>query len=204
MEYSLMKGNEAIAEAALRAGCRFYAGYPITPQSEILEYMADHMEERGGVFIQGENEIASMSMVYGAEMRGGTASCSVVISDEEIGSPYPTKLDILLAMNEPSYDKFLPQVRDGGVVIVNSSLMSEREYPSNVNVYLIPATDQANAIGNGRAANIVMLGAMLKATNIIDSDAFAEGLELYFGKKGRSNPKNMEAYKIGFEEANKI
>ena len=49
-----------------------------------------------------------------------------------------------------------------------------------------------------------MLGAMLKATNIIDSDAFAEGLELYFGKKGRSNPKNMEAYKIGFEEANKI
>lgn len=65
-DYVLVKGNEAIAEAALRAGCRFYAGYPITPQSEILEYMADHMEERGGVFIQGENEIASMSMLYGA------------------------------------------------------------------------------------------------------------------------------------------
>lgn len=65
MDYVLMKGNEAIAEAALRAGCRFYAGYPITPQSEILEYMADHMEERGGIFIQGENEIASMSMLYG-------------------------------------------------------------------------------------------------------------------------------------------
>ena len=63
-DYVLVKGNEAIAEAALRAGCRFYAGYPITPQSEILEYMADHMEERGGVFIQGENEIASMSMLY--------------------------------------------------------------------------------------------------------------------------------------------
>ena len=151
-----------------------------------------------------EGKNVSWTSSYGAEMRGGTASCSVVMSDEEIGSPYPTKLDILLAMNEPSYDKFLPQVRDGGVVIVNSSLMSEREYPSNVNIYLIPATDQANAIGNGRAANIVMLGAMLKATNIIDSDAFAEGLELYFGKKGRSNPKNMEAYKIGFEEANKI
>lgn len=70
MEYSLMKGNEAIAEAALRAGCRFYAGYPITPQSEILEYMADHMEERGGVFIQGESEIASMSMLYGAASCG--------------------------------------------------------------------------------------------------------------------------------------
>lgn len=69
-DYKLMKGNEAIAEAALRAGCRFYAGYPITPQSEILEYMADHMEARGGVFIQGENEIASMSMLYGAAACG--------------------------------------------------------------------------------------------------------------------------------------
>jgi len=75
-EYTLMKGNEAIAEAALRAGCRFYAGYPITPQSEILEYMADHMEERGGVFIQGENEIASMSMLYGAAACGARCMSS--------------------------------------------------------------------------------------------------------------------------------
>ena len=74
--YKLLKGNEAIAEAALRAGCRFYAGYPITPQSEILEYMADHMEERGGVFIQGENEIASMSMLYGAAACGARCMSS--------------------------------------------------------------------------------------------------------------------------------
>lgn len=76
MDYVLMKGNEAIAEAALRAGCRFYAGYPITPQSEILEYMADHMEERGGIFIQGENEIASMSMLYGAAACGARCMSS--------------------------------------------------------------------------------------------------------------------------------
>ena len=75
-EYSLMKGNEAIAEAALRAGCRFYAGYPITPQSEILEYMADHMEKHGGVFIQGENEIASMSMLFGAAACGARCMSS--------------------------------------------------------------------------------------------------------------------------------
>ncbi len=75
-EYALMKGNEAIAESALRAGCRFYAGYPITPQSEILEYMADHMEKRGGVFIQGENEIASMSMLYGAAACGARCMSS--------------------------------------------------------------------------------------------------------------------------------
>lgn len=91
----------------------------------------------------------SWTSSYGAEMRGGTASCSVVISDEEIGSPYPTRLDVLLAMNEPSYDKFIGQMRDGGVVIVNQSLMSQRRYPDNVDVYLIPATDQANALGDG-------------------------------------------------------
>lgn len=75
-EYVLMKGNEAIAEAALRAGCRFYAGYPITPQSEILEYMSVNMEKHGGVFIQGENEIASMSMLFGAAACGARCMSS--------------------------------------------------------------------------------------------------------------------------------
>lgn len=75
-DYKLMKGNEAIAEAALRAGCRFYAGYPITPQSEILEYMSVNMEKWGGTFIQGENEIASMSMLFGASAAGARVMSS--------------------------------------------------------------------------------------------------------------------------------
>lgn len=151
-----------------------------------------------------EGKNVSWTSSYGAEMRGGTANCSVVISDEEIGSPYPTKLDILLAMNEPSYDKFIGQMRDGGTVIVNSSLMGPREYPGNVNIYLISATDRANAISNGRAANIVMMGAMMKATELIDNEAFAEGLDRYFAKKGKNNPKNIDAYRIGYEEAVKV
>jgi 2-oxoglutarate/2-oxoacid ferredoxin oxidoreductase subunit alpha len=72
----LMKGNEAIAEAALRAGCRFYAGYPITPQNEIPEYMAKKMPEVNGIFIQGESEIASINMVYGASAAGVRAMTS--------------------------------------------------------------------------------------------------------------------------------
>lgn len=83
--FSLMKGNEAIAEAALRAGCRFYAGYPITPQSEILEYMSDHMAERGGTFIQGESEIASMSMLWGA------AACGARVMTSSSGPGYDLK-----------------------------------------------------------------------------------------------------------------
>jgi len=143
----------------------------------------------------------SWTSSYGAEMRGGTASCSVVISDEEIGSPYPTRLDILLAMNEPSYEKFIGRMRDGGTVIVNSSLMSECEYPESVNVYLIGATDRANAIGNSRAANIVMMGAMIRATGLLEDGAFVEGLKRYFEKRGKNNPKNLEAYRIGYEES---
>lgn len=83
--FELMKGNEAIAEAALRAGCRFYAGYPITPQSEILEYMSANMAARGGTFIQGESEIASMSMLWGA------AACGERVMTSSSGPGYDLK-----------------------------------------------------------------------------------------------------------------
>lgn len=75
-ERLLMKGNEAIGEAALRAGCRFYAGYPITPQNELTEYMARRMPEEGGAFVQSESEIAAINMVYGAAAAGARAMTS--------------------------------------------------------------------------------------------------------------------------------
>lgn len=142
----------------------------------------------------------SWTSSYGAEMRGGTASCSVVISDEEIGSPYPTKLDVLLAMNEPSYDKFIGDMRDGGCVIVNTSLMGEKTYPKNVTVYGIDATNIANGLNNGRAANLVMLGAMMQATGLIEAEEFGQGLDSYFEKKGRNTPSNRACYQQGVEQ----
>lgn len=147
-----------------------------------------------------EGKEVSWTSSYGAEMRGGTASCSVVISDEEIGSPYPTRLDVLIAMNEPSYDKFIGQMRDGGVVIVNTSLMGEREYPENVSVYGIAATDLANSINNGRAANLVMLGTMMKVTGLIEPQAFGQGLDAYFSRKGKKFPANLQCYNMGLEQ----
>ena len=83
MQRVLMKGCEAIAEAAVRAGCRFFAGYPITPQNEIPEYLARRLPEVGGRFIQGESEIASVNMVYGSAasgVRSMTSSSSPGIS----------------------------------------------------------------------------------------------------------------------------
>ncbi len=151
-----------------------------------------------------EDKNVSWTSSYGAEMRGGTASCSVVISDEEIGSPYPTKLDILVALNEPSYDKFIDIVRDGGHVIVNSSLMGERDYPDNVNVYLVDATNMANEMENGRATNLVMLGAMIKATSLLEAETFGKGLDEYFEKKGRNTPKNLQCYKAGYKQVKAV
>ena len=91
MEQKLMKGNDAIAEAALRAGCKFYAGYPITPQTELPEYLAKNMEKAGGIFIQAESEISAINMVYGAAgtgVRAMTSSSSPGISLKQEGISY--------------------------------------------------------------------------------------------------------------------
>ena len=80
-KFRLMKGNEAIAEAALRAGCRFYAGYPITPQSEILEYMSANMAARGGVFIQGESEIGCPTEIIVLDIHGMQIDFHTLVAD---------------------------------------------------------------------------------------------------------------------------
>ncbi len=136
---------------------------------------------------------------YGAAMRGGTASCTVIISDEEVGTPYPEKLDVLFAMNGPSYEKYKNDVRKGGFIIVNSSLIENYEVPEGVTVAAIDATNHAVAVNNERGANIVMLGALMKATGLIDPDEFGEGLTAYFAKKKRNNPLNDECFKFGAE-----
>ena len=89
-EIQFMKGNEAIAEAAVRAGCRFFAGYPITPQNEIPEYLSSRLFEVGGTFIQGESEVASINMVYGASSTGtrcmtSSSGCGIVLKTEGFG-----------------------------------------------------------------------------------------------------------------------
>jgi 2-oxoglutarate ferredoxin oxidoreductase subunit alpha len=97
----LMKGNEAIAEAALRAGCRAYFGYPITPQNELIAYMAGNMMERGGIFIQAESEVAAINMVYGASAAGAramTSSSSPGISLKQEGISYAAGADIPLVV----------------------------------------------------------------------------------------------------------
>ena len=146
----------------------------------------------------------SWTSEYSAQMRGGISLCRVVVSDEEIGSPYPDFLDVLCCMTEDAYDKYEKEMRPGGAVIVNKSLFGEKAFPENVNVYGVEATKLADDAGNSRAANLVMLGAMIKATGMMDVQQFADTLEAYFEKKGKANPKNVECFKLGYEKAERL
>ncbi|WP_298586741.1 2-oxoacid:acceptor oxidoreductase family protein [uncultured Megasphaera sp.] len=146
-----------------------------------------------------EGKNVSWTSTYGAAMRGGSASCNIVISDEEIGSPYPSKYDILFAMSDEAYNNYVGGMRDGGTVIINSSMVGNHDFPKNINVYAVDATNEANEAGNGRAANLVMLGALMKGTNLIDAKKFGEGLNAYFEKKGHNTPSNLVCYQKGVD-----
>src|SRR5690606_32824504 len=136
---------------------------------------------------------------YGSEMRGGTANCNVKISDEEIASPFVKKIDVLIAMNAPAIDKFEKNIKPGGTLIVNSSLVKDREYRDDIKVIKVPATDIANNENNPKGQNIVVLGAFVRATNILDKDVFLKEMEDFFAAKGKINPANRICFEKGYE-----
>lgn len=146
----------------------------------------------------------SWTSEYSAEMRGGIALCRVVVSDEEIGSPYPDFLDVLCCMTEDAYDKYEKEMRPGGKVIINRSLFGEKTFPEDVEVYGVDASGIASEAGNPRGANLVILGAMIKATEMIDAGQFARTLEAYFEKKGKAAPSNIRCFQLGYERTEKM
>ncbi|MEG2383622.1 MAG: 2-oxoacid:acceptor oxidoreductase family protein [Oscillospiraceae bacterium] len=142
---------------------------------------------------------------YGSEMRGGTANCYVVASDEEIGSPIPRNVDVLMVLNEPSVEKFEASVRPNGIVIANSSIIDPSIISRrDISLWCVPATEIANELENSRGTNIVMLGALLKAAPIIELPVFAAELEKYFSGKGKVNAKNGLCLDAGFERAVRV
>ncbi len=114
---------------------------------------------------------------YGPEMRGGTANCAVVITDEEIGSPVVVEPDVVVAMNLPSMDKFESTIKPGGVLLYNSSLIDRKPARDDITVLAIPANEVANELGNTRVANMVMMGALLTQTGVVKVDSIHKGLE---------------------------
>ncbi len=137
--------------------------------------------------------------VYGAEMRGGTANCTVVVSSEPIGSPIVRRPQATIIMNQPSLDKFQPRLRPDGVQIVNASLVEQASLdPARRTVY-IPANDMANSLGSPRMANMIALGAYLKATGCLPPDAVIDALDHVIpGHSRQLIPQNAEALRAGY------
>ncbi len=134
---------------------------------------------------------------YGPEMRGGTANCTVIISDKEIASPITAELDILVAMNGSSLDKFADLVVSGGHIIVNSSIITKKVERDDVIAKYVDCNDVAlNKMKNEKVANVVMLGALLKYIGDLDIDKMEDVFKLIFkGPKAKLIPLNMEAVK---------
>ena len=137
--------------------------------------------------------------VYGPEMRGGTANCTVVVSDDAIGSPIIRSPKRLIIMNRPSLDKFQPQLVDGGVLVLNASLIDAGLADSaRVKVVAVPANEIADGLGNTRMANMVALGAYIAATGVLPLSVVEESLSHVIAKHySHLIPKNAEALRAG-------
>ena len=137
---------------------------------------------------------------YGPEMRGGTANCTVLISSNEIGSPIVSHPKVLIAMNQPSLDKFESNVSENGLIILNDSLIKREVNRNDVKVIRIPADDIADKLGNSRAANMVVLGAYVKQSGVVKMETIFKALEKALaGRNKKILELNKKALKQGAE-----
>lgn len=134
---------------------------------------------------------------YGPEMRGGTAYCTVVISDGRIGSPIINNPRGVCVFNRPSFDKFSPRVKPGGLLIVNSSLIDVSTDRTDIDELLIPANQMALEAGNPRAANVAVLGAFIGVTGIVDFDNLKYVLKEKLGSKEKVLAANLKVLEQG-------
>ena len=139
---------------------------------------------------------------YGPEMRGGTAHCTVIVSDEPIGSPLVRRPDVVLAMNLPSVDKYEFLIKDGGVMVANSSLVNREITREGIKSLLIPANTIAEELGMTRLGNMIMMGAMLAMKPILPLDTVKQALGEHIPERHKKTlPLNYEAMDTGYQYA---
>ncbi len=119
---------------------------------------------------------------YGPEMRGGTAHCIVILSDDIIGSPIIRQPSVCIAMNPPSMDKYEPLVKPGGLLVANSTLVRSRSAREDITAVYVPANDLAAELGNVKMANVVLLGAMLATREVLPIESVKHTLEVHIPK----------------------
>jgi 2-oxoglutarate ferredoxin oxidoreductase subunit gamma len=147
-----------------------------------------------------EDKFVTYLPSYGAEVRGGTANCTVSISDEEIASPIASEPDFIVVMNTPSLINFENRVPSGGQIFVNSSLVNVEPKRGDIEVIYVPATDLAREVGNIKATNMVMLGAFLKKTELVKIKTVIDILpEIFSGGKKKAIDISELALMKGYE-----
>jgi 2-oxoglutarate ferredoxin oxidoreductase subunit gamma len=142
---------------------------------------------------------------YGPEMRGGTAHCTVVISDEPIGSPLVRRPGAVVALNLPSFHKYEAVLKAGGIMVYNRSLIEADETRTDVHYYGVPANTIAESLGNVRQANVVLLGVLLQTTNALPLDAVEQALDAHLPARQRQYlESNKEALRRGAALARRL
>ena len=137
---------------------------------------------------------------YGVEVRGGTANCTVVVSDEEIASPVASEPEFVLAMNQPSFMRFQSILQSGGLMCVNSSIVNTSNARGDIEVVAVPTTELAEKLGTIKVANMIMLGAFIKASSIVSFDFLMKHMAEILGEgKSKLTKINREALQLGFD-----
>jgi len=142
---------------------------------------------------------------YGPEMRGGTANCTVVIADDEIGSPLVKNPPLAIALNLPSFDKYEDVLAPGGTLVVNQSMVDRGAKRTDINVILVPCNEIAEELGDKKLMNMVAIGALLTALPEVTLKDIEKALEGHLPARHKHLlPKNYEALRRGFEAAQKV
>lgn len=135
---------------------------------------------------------------YGPEMRGGTAYCTVIISDQPIGSPVTGNPSACVVMNRPSLEKFAPTVKPGGLLVVNSSLIPITSGREDIDELRVPCNELAMELGSGKAANMVVLGAFIGRTGVVTLESVDALIDKQFARKAQFIPLNKQALRAGY------
>jgi len=142
-----------------------------------------------------ENKSTTFFPSYGPEMRGGTANCTVVVSDKTVSCPLIFESDCVVAMNLPSLIKFEPTLKPGGILLLNRSIIHQKPKRGDITVYNVPANDMAVELGYPVVANMIMLGAFVRASDIVSSSAVETVIRETLGKKkAELIDVNLKAY----------
>ena len=139
---------------------------------------------------------------YGAEMRGGTANCTVIISDTKISSPIVTRFDVVVALNQPSLDKFEKAVKPGGILLYDSTTIIHPPTRTDITIVPVPASEEAVKLKNSKTMNMIVLGAVLEQTNVVTMESVLQALKKVLPERYHHLlPLNEQALRRGMQLA---